>query len=243
MNINPVTFGNEPQKGTGAQSALDKDAFLQLLTAQLQHQDPLNPATDVEFIQQLTSFATLEQMQQANENLGVMQLYEASINNSNALNLLGQKVKILSGEIDHQGGSHEFTFYPDPDAISTKIEVVNSNGETVYHTEFPGRLSDQQDFTWDGKNQDGESVANGNYHLRITHTYDDGETAQVPAYQWRKVDGLAYENGGIVLLLGNSRVPIEAVTEVKQTSGGAGLKTNPDPLYQPRPNFLSNIWR
>ena len=41
---------------------LDKEAFLLLLTKQLQNQDPLNPISNEGFIAQLAQFSSLEQM-------------------------------------------------------------------------------------------------------------------------------------------------------------------------------------
>ncbi len=49
----------EKQKPVGNQN-LDKMAFLKLLVAQLQHQDPLNPMEDTEFVSQLAQFTSLE---------------------------------------------------------------------------------------------------------------------------------------------------------------------------------------
>lgn len=42
--------------------ALGQDQFLKLLTAQLQHQDPLEPQASAEFIAQLATFSTLEKL-------------------------------------------------------------------------------------------------------------------------------------------------------------------------------------
>jgi flagellar basal-body rod modification protein FlgD len=46
------------------QDQMGRDAFLRLLTTQLQHQDPTKPQADGEFIAQLAQFSSLEQLTQ-----------------------------------------------------------------------------------------------------------------------------------------------------------------------------------
>lgn len=71
---------------------LGKDAFLQLLVAQMQNQDPLNPSSDTEYISQLAQFSSLEQM----ENLN------SSTANQTALGLVGKNVIM---NVDSSGGT------------------------------------------------------------------------------------------------------------------------------------------
>ena len=44
-------------------NGMDKDAFLQLLVAQMQYQDPLEPTSNTEYISQYAQFSQVEQMQ------------------------------------------------------------------------------------------------------------------------------------------------------------------------------------
>lgn len=63
-------------------SGLDKEAFLQLLVAQMQYQDPLEPTDNTEYIAQLATFSQLE----ATQNL------EDTVDKDMANNLVGKYV-------------------------------------------------------------------------------------------------------------------------------------------------------
>ena len=65
---NSIRDPNAPERAVGNQE-LDRDAFLRLLTTQLQFQDPLNPMEDHAFVAQLAQFSALEQQQQTNLNI------------------------------------------------------------------------------------------------------------------------------------------------------------------------------
>lgn len=79
----PVTSGSQPSTGTSSSSSslssasaqeaqVTEQQFLQLLVAQLQNQDPLNPMDGTQFVSQLAQFSQLEQMIGVNQ--GVQQL-------------------------------------------------------------------------------------------------------------------------------------------------------------------------
>ena len=60
-------------------SLADKDAFLQLLVAQIQNQDPLNPTDGLEFLTQLAQFSELEQMIGIRSDLQALGNYFAAL--------------------------------------------------------------------------------------------------------------------------------------------------------------------
>jgi flagellar basal-body rod modification protein FlgD len=61
-----------PASSTAAPDPLGRDAFLNLLVTQLQHQDPLQPQADGAFLAQLAQFSSLEQLQGIQDQLTQM---------------------------------------------------------------------------------------------------------------------------------------------------------------------------
>jgi flagellar basal-body rod modification protein FlgD len=75
--------------------SLGKDQFLKLFVAQLQHQDPMNPMNDSEFMAQMASFSTLEQvtnLASANQQMA------ASMASNSAVGLIGRTVTYVDAD-------------------------------------------------------------------------------------------------------------------------------------------------
>ena len=62
-------IANKSSEVKTGNSSLDKDAFLQLLVAQMKYQDPLEPTSNTEYISQYATFSELEQMQNMSASL------------------------------------------------------------------------------------------------------------------------------------------------------------------------------
>ena len=76
-NINQIgrSYAEELASQQTRNKELDKEAFLKILVAQLQYQDPTQPVSDTEFISQLAQFSALEQMSALNQNFVDTQAY------------------------------------------------------------------------------------------------------------------------------------------------------------------------
>jgi flagellar basal-body rod modification protein FlgD len=97
--------------GTGATSqprsasqTLGKDDFLKLLVGQLQHQDPLSPSDDQQWIGQMAAFSQLEQV----SNMAVTsQKIADALNRNGTLALIGHSVTYLDDAGNAQSGTVE----------------------------------------------------------------------------------------------------------------------------------------
>ena len=65
--------------GAAPTDSLGRNAFLNLLITQLQHQDPTEPQADGEFLAQLAQFSTLEQLEQMNQKLDTIAAFFSQI--------------------------------------------------------------------------------------------------------------------------------------------------------------------
>ena len=74
-NANTIAAANAAsgaKVSTNSSSTVDYDAFLQLLVAQLNNQDPTEPTDNAELMSQLASFSAVEQQIQTNEKLNTL---------------------------------------------------------------------------------------------------------------------------------------------------------------------------
>lgn len=92
------------QKPIGPQKQLDKNAFLQLLVAQLKNQNPLQPKDTDTFITQMVQFTTLEQLTNISS---IMERLAGLIELSQGVSLIGHRIKLLNEKGEQVSGMVE----------------------------------------------------------------------------------------------------------------------------------------
>lgn len=88
----------------GKASNLNKDAFLQLLVAEMQYQDPLEPTSNTEYISQFATFSQVESLGNMEDTLALQSSYD----------LVGKevimKVTDRNGESNYKSGMVDFVY-------------------------------------------------------------------------------------------------------------------------------------
>lgn len=108
--MNKEVFGD---KRTPKQQ-LGKDDFLQLLIAQLTHQDPTSPMEDTQFIGQMAQFSSLEQMTNMNKSFSAL---TDMLTGFSAVEVVGKKVDLDFGSSQLSGYISAATRGPNPEVM------------------------------------------------------------------------------------------------------------------------------
>ena len=164
----PLTGGSE----------LGKAEFLELLVAQLQNQDPLNPTDPTEFTAQLAQFSSLEQLFNVNESLAEMT--QALQDNQNlerlsAVGMIGRQVEVTGPDFHYDGSPVEFGYILDAPATAVNVKILDAQGEVVAVLPQAEGEAGSHYYSWDGTGLNGLSLAPGDYQLQAERI--DGESA------------------------------------------------------------------
>jgi len=224
VNLDPVLdviAQREAAAAAAQQNALTqglgRDEFLKLLIAQLENQDPLEPAKDTEFVAQMATFSSLEQLINANDNLEALALGQTSLVNSQALNLIGKSALVEAGSQFHIGnGKPEELVYilPQP-AESAQLTLYASDGTPVHTFELETTPNGRVTLAWDGKDLDGKPVPDGDYRIEISATDGKGEPIPIALFKSLPIDGVNFLDGGFTLVSGDREIPFELILEIR----------------------------
>ena len=192
------------------------DTFLQLLTTQLKNQNPLDPLDTNQFTQQLVEFSGVEQQLKTNDFLTSLVQANANTTNSNAVGYIGKTVTAsgVRSELVNNKAQWNFTI---ADAANVTVNIKDANGNTVY-TEQGAMQAGSGTFTWDGKDNQGNTKPAGTYTISMQAVTGEGKTINVSTETTGTVTGVDFTGSEPVLLVGNTRLNLSGVTSVRTPS-------------------------
>ncbi len=205
------------QYQTSGSRALGKEEFMKLLIAQMQNQDPLSPLSNTEFVAQLATFSNLEQLITANDNLQAIEAEQANLVNSQALNLLGKQALVAGdGQVRVAGGRPDTIVYTLAGAAKdATLTIYGKNGETLRTLTLDPSGTGRVTLEWDGKDEHGNPLPDGDYRIEAKATDSSGNAIQVNVFKSLSIDGVTFESGGISLISGDREIPFDQIVEIR----------------------------
>lgn len=195
--------------------AEDFDTFLNLLTTQLQNQDPLNPMDSTQFTEQLVSFANVEQQINQNsllEDLLVLQKVDRA---SSAVSFLGKLIEAEGDSTALTGESALWTYTLPENAENVTLSVTDSAGRLVFQSEGE-TAAGRHEFLWDGRDQSGVLLPEGIYTLGVSAESGEGDGIAAETTIFGIAKGLETVNDEIVLTVDSQSIPLIRVLSVRE---------------------------
>jgi flagellar basal-body rod modification protein FlgD len=206
----------------GASLASNFDGFLKLLTAQLEHQDPLSPLDATQFTSQLVQFSTVEQALRTNSQLEKLTGLLETDSMTSALDFIGLDVGFEAEQLRlAETGNAGFTYQLARPAAEARITIRDARGAIVREAQAdPG--AGAHAFAWDGKGADGRRLPAGVYRVEVVARDEAGETVDAGYRMSGRVEGVETGSGGLRLLVGGVPVPLDRVRDVVRPAASAG---------------------
>ena len=192
-----VQSGQAKTNASSQTLSADMNTFLTLLTTQLKYQDPLDPMDTAEFTNQLVQYSSVEQAIQTNTKLDNLLSLTISNLGAQAVSYIGKTAQVLGDVMPLEGGKAKAAYTLSKDVSSVTITVKDMNGKVVY-SETGETTSGTHEFTWDGKDSNGNQLEDGAYQNVVSPKVPTGEgSATVPTT-------MASDSNGIYIGLGNA---------------------------------------
>ena len=215
----PISSAASSSASTGSTTGVDNQmiasnftTFLQLLTAQLQNQNPLDPLDTNQFTQQLVQFAQVEQQMKSNEQLTTLVSLEQSAQTTTALAYVGSTVVVdgATAELTSTGANWSFNVTKPSTATVT---IKDATGQTAYTGSFavnPG----VQNFTWDGRGNDGTSWPAGSYTLTATAVDASNQSVAISTQVQAVVDSVDLTQNPPLLSINGQNYTLDKIKQI-----------------------------
>jgi len=178
--------------GTDLQST-----FMKLLVAQLKNQDPLNPMDNSQMTSQLAQINTVNGIQQLNTTMSSMLTQNAA---TQASSMIGRTVQVPTTNLTLTSGTANFGVSVPNGADDVVVTIKNAAGVAVRTVDLGQMTAGSGNYTWNGKDDKGNQLADGTYTIGVSATLS-GQITTANALGVDKVAGVTINNGTMQLVL------------------------------------------
>ncbi len=173
-NMNVLeSLGLSKPKQALKQQKLGQDDFIKLMTTQMNHQDPMKPMENGDFLSDMAQFSTvsgLKEIKDAFNNLAT------SLKSSQALqasSMVGRKV-LVPGSIStfSEGTPMKGAVELNTNVSDLKVSIMDDKGALVKEINLGNKAAGVAHFSWDGMLSADKKAMSGNYSIRAIGMVD-----------------------------------------------------------------------
>ncbi len=201
--------------------AEDFDSFLQLLTVQLQNQDPTAPMDADQFTQQLVQFSGVEQQIRSNETLSELASLMKADQLSQSVGYLGAEVE-AEGDVFRLGedGVAKIHYELENPASAVALKITDEFGRIVALRSGETGIG-RQTLAWDGVGDDGVRRTDGAFKVEVLAEDAIGAPIAASTMVGGIVDGVEMDGSRTLLSVDGILMPIERIAAIRTAEAAA----------------------
>ncbi len=204
-NTSSTTSINDALKSGSASAADLQNNFLTMLVTQMNNQDPLNPMDNSQLTSQLAQISTVSSMQTMNSTLNQLLSQVSASRAMDSAALIGRTVMVPGSQVAvTDGAPGQFGVDLPSTADAVTVNVIDKAGNVVRTIDMKGQTAGVHDIAWDGKNDAGTAVADGDYTFKVNATAN-GTSVQPVALVYGKVQSVSGDSAGVLVDIGNGQ--------------------------------------
>jgi len=189
------SLGLAKKQDVSSKDTLGQSDFLKLMTTELNNQDPTKPMDSGEFFNQISQFSSVAGIQQLQNTFSDVANVMYSGQALQASTLVGRDIMLESSTVYlGNGGSMQAAVDLNIPADDLRVLIYSQSGELVNTVDLGAHSQGVIDYSWDGKNDKGEIMPQGNYVVKAEARYGRDSYSQ-PAWVKERIDSVTLGNG------------------------------------------------
>lgn len=194
----------------------DYNMFLQLLTAQMQNQDPLDPMDTSQYTQQLVQYSQVEQEIQQTGTLNNILSSLSSQSMAQASAYIGKEARFDTDMAGLSGSSPATWTYAAGQKPTSLVATIKDSSGKVVDTVTIDPASEGK-FSWNGKETDGSQAPDGAYTLSLAAKDVAGADIPVTINSVGIVKNVVSDASGVMLGVNGVRFSMSGLVAVSST--------------------------
>ncbi len=216
VNNNNNIFANTTKESSKGSNTMDKDAFLKLLVAEIQNQNPLEPMDNQKFVEQMTQFTTMEQM--TNMSSSFQDFIDASkaTTKIQAASVVGKYAVIEGNEIKFKGNSAEGIVFNVEEGGEVLIRIKSPNGDVIREESLGFKEAGIHGYQWDGRNDSGTIQTEGTYNYDLVSIDSTGKEKSFGGVDGGTVEAIQFVDDSIYVIVNGQKYNFEDIIEISE---------------------------
>ena len=205
----------KPKKAMTEQK-LGQEDFIKLMTTQMNHQDPMKPMENGDFLSEMAQFSTVSGLKEIKDAFNGLATSLKSSQALQASSMVGRTV-LVPGSMStfSEGTPMKAAVDLEKNVSDLKISIMDDKGALVKEIDLGNKAAGVTHFSWDGMLAQDKKAMSGNYSIRASGMVD-GKTESLSTLISDTVQSVSLGTGGQSVSLTLANAGSAGLADVKE---------------------------